>query len=408
MQPVLQDDLHEGLCLHGVDNAGRGIRGDLQDVESRQDLFKDGSMNVLILATHINIGGIGFYIFNLAKGLKAKGINCVVASSGGGLEERFKENGIPLLKLNIKTKCEFHPKLIIAIPKLIKFVNDNGIDIIHAHTRVAQVMGNIISKFSKAAFVTTCHGFFKSERISRRLFPLWGDGTIAISRAVKAHLVNDFRLPEGKIALIYNGIDTDVCLNDSQQGKESLKKSLGLGDGPVIGAVGRLSPVKGYKYLLLAMKDIKKDLPQANLLIVGEGPSENKLKDLSRNLNLGESVKFIKSTLEVKKFLDVMDIFVSPSLQEGLGLSLIEAMACGKACIATSIGGISEIIEDAYNGLLVPPSDSHALKDAIKKLISDKGLFSKLKNNARDSVKDKFSLERMADETIKFYEDVLK
>jgi glycosyltransferase involved in cell wall biosynthesis len=154
------------------------------------------------------------------------------------------------------------------------------------------------------------------------------------------------------------------------------------------------------------MKDLRSVMPDAKLLIIGEGPSGDELRDLSKKLNLGDSVKFVKATLDIRRFLAVMDIFVFPSMQEGLGLSLIEAMASGKACIATSIGGISSVIEDGKNGLLVHPGDSHSLTKAMRRLLLDKGLFSRLGNAARDSVKNKFSLDRMVEDTIKFYESV--
>ncbi len=376
-------------------------------------------MKILLLTTHINIGGVGLYLLNLAKGLKKRGVKCFVASSGGNLERYFKTARISLVNLDIKTKFEFNPKLIPEIFKLIRFVKKNDIDIIHAHTRVTQVLGRLISKFTtlkrrtsltgqaKPHFVTTCHGFFKSERLSRRLFPCWGEATIAISQAVKTHLINDFNLPENRISLIYNGIDLEEPSKVlTEEEKELLKENLRLGKGPVIGSIGRLSPVKGYKYLLFAMKDLKNVIPDVKLLIIGEGPSGNKLRDLSKKLNLEDSVSFVKATLDVRRFLTLMDIFVFPSIQEGLGLSLIEAMASGKVCIATSIGGISSVIEDGKNGLLVQPGDSHSLTEAMRRLLLDKELFSRLGSAARNSVKNKFSLDRMMEETIRFYESV--
>ncbi|MCK4463602.1 MAG: glycosyltransferase family 4 protein [Candidatus Omnitrophica bacterium] len=376
-------------------------------------------MKILLLTTHINIGGVGLYLLNLAKGLKKRGVKCFVASSGGNLERYFKTARISLVNLDIKTKFEFNPKLIPGIFKLIRFVKKNDIDIIHAHTRVTQVLGRLISKFTtlkrrtsltgqaKPHFVTTCHGFFKSERLSRRLFPCWGEATIAISQAVKTHLINDFNLPENRISLIYNGIDLEEPSKVlTEEEKELLKENLRLGKGPVIGSIGRLSPVKGYKYLLFAMKDLKNVIPDVKLLIIGEGPSGNKLRDLSKKLNLEDSVSFVKATLDVRRFLTLMDIFVFPSIQEGLGLSLIEAMASGKVCIATSIGGISSVIEDGKNGLLVQPGDSHSLTEAMRRLLLDKELFSRLGSAARNSVKNKFSLDRMMEETIRFYESV--
>ncbi|NQT22189.1 MAG: glycosyltransferase family 4 protein [Candidatus Omnitrophica bacterium] len=362
-------------------------------------------MKVLLLTTHLNIGGVGLYVLNLAKGLKEKGIDCVVASSGGGLEDHFRKAGIPLMYLDIKTKFEFNPKLIPAVRRLINFAKKTDLDIVHAHTRVAQVMAKAISRQSGASFVSTCHGFFNKRRISRIIYPCWGDRVIAISEAVKNHLKDDFKVSPKDITVIHNGIDSEKY-QEALEAKDviALKRKLKIEGGPVLGSIGRLSPVKGYKYLLCALKELKRDFPNLRLVLIGEGPEEQKLRSLTKKLNLEDSVLFINSTLDTKKFLALMDIFVFPSLQEGLGLSLLEAMASGKACIATSIGGISDIIEDGKNGLLVPPADSHCLKEAIKRLLSDKGFSSKIASCARKSVKDKFSMEKMVKGTIAFYE----
>jgi len=366
-------------------------------------------MKVLLLTTHINIGGVGLYTLNLAKGLRQRGIDCIVASSGGSLLDYFRTEGIPLMHLDIKTKFEFNPKLIPSVRRLINFGKKTDLDIVHAHTRVTQVMAQVVSKFTEASFVSTCHGFFNKRKISRMLFPCWGNKIIAISQAVKDHLKNDFNIPEKDITIIHNGIDfkkhEGVFIKKE---KEALKRKFKIRTGPVLGSIGRLSPVKGYKYLLFALKDIKKDFPETSLILIGEGPEEPSLRAVTKKLGLEKSVIFMNSTLDTKKFLQIMDIFIFPSLQEGLGLSLLEAMACGKACIATTIGGISDIITDGENGLLVPPSDSYHLKEAIKRLLLDKKLCSNIEQHALQSVKHKFSLDKMVDGTVEFYKYVLK
>ena len=127
-------------------------------------------MKVLLLTTHLNIGGVSVYTVNLAKGLARKGIQVWIASGGGELEKVLGKENIPHHRIDVKTKFEFHPKLIFAFSRLIKFVRENSIDVIHAQTRVTQVLAHLLSTFSRASYVSTCHGFFKKTRISRRLF----------------------------------------------------------------------------------------------------------------------------------------------------------------------------------------------------------------------------------------------
>ena len=362
-------------------------------------------MKVLLLTTHLNIGGVAVYTVSLAKALKREGVGVFVASSGGELVKSLKKDKIFHLKLNIKTKFEFNPKLIPEFFKLLKFIKKNNIDIIHAQTRVGQVLASLLSLVTRAYHVSTCHGFFKNKRWGRRLFGGWGDCCIAISDAVREHLVKDFNIKPDRVFLVYNGVDSNrfaAGIGDDEKG--TLRNSLGLDRYPVIGSVSRLSPVKGLRYLLFAMKDILREEPGAHLLLVGEGPSKEYLMELARRLGIENSVFFALNTTEPERFLSIIDVFVFYSLEEGLGLSLLEALACGKACVASNVGGVSSIIEDGRTGILVPPKDTHALKEAITKIIRDRKLKTLLGESGKAMVRDKFSLKKMAREVIDVYE----
>jgi len=361
-------------------------------------------MKVLLLATHLNIGGVAVYTINLAKGLKKKDIFVSVASSGGELVKRLEKSGIPHLTLGIRTKCEFNPKLILAFFKLLMFIKKNNIDIIHAQTRVTQVLAYFCSRFSGASYVSTCHGFFKKTRIARRLFSAWGSHVIAISDVVVEHLVKDLSVKRDDVSLIYNGVDNEAfsqALDKDEKG--ILKSNLGLDKSPVIGSISRLSPVKGLKYLLLAMKDILCEMPEARLLLVGEGPSKEYLMGLARKLGIENNVFFALNTTQTQRFLSIIDVFIFYSLEEGLGLSLLEALASGKSCVASNVGGVSSIIEDGVTGILVPPKDTHALKDAIIRVLKDKRLSASLAKKGNAMVKEKFSLDKMVKGVIDVY-----
>ena len=365
-------------------------------------------MKVLLLTTHINMGGVGRYVFELARGLKQKNVDCTVASSGGNLERFFHNGNIHLFTVDIKTKCEFHPKLILGVSQLADLVKRDNIDIIHAHTRVAQVLGCLLSRMTKVPFVTTCHGFFKSGRLSRKIFPCWGKRVIAISDAVRGHLTDDFKLPNEQVSVIYNGVDmAEYDIDMPVEKRRILKRNLGFTDGHVIGSIGRLSPVKGYDYLLHAIKEMKSRKYDVNLLLVGDGPEDKRLQGLTKRLGLENMVFFMKSRFDARRFFPLMDVYVLPSLQEGLGLSLLEAMASGRACVATRVGGISDVIQDGMNGLLVPPRDPRALANAITNLLDDSGVAGELGSNARGTVKNRFSLDEMISKTIGFYKGVM-
>ena len=367
------------------------------------------NMKVLLLTTHLNIGGVTSYTINLARALKNKGITVYIGSAGGELLEKVNRSGIKHIGLNVKTKFEFNPKLILSLVKLRSFIIKNNIDIVHSQTRVTQVLGVAAAKLTGVSFVSTCHGFFKKSRLGRKMFGAWGNFAIAISDAVRGHLINDLGLKKENVYLIYNGVDAN-SFSPEGVGDElgAFKYNLGLDTSPVIGSVSRLSPVKGLNYLLLAMKDILKELPEAKLLLVGEGPSKRHLMELARKLGIEKNVFFASSTTDTRRFLDIIDVFVFYSLEEGLGLSLLEAMACGKPCVASNVGGVSSIIEDGVTGILVPPKDTHTLKSAIIKVLKNAPLKERLALNGKKVIKNKFSLDNMVVEVINVYKKSCK
>lgn len=359
-------------------------------------------MKILHITNHLNVGGITSYVLTLSKGLKQRGHNIYIASYGGQLLAKFEEAGIIYIPVPIKTKKEISPKIIASLFKLSRVIKDNKIDIIHAHSRTTQVLACLLHRFTGVTYIFTCHGFFK-RRILRRIFPCWPEKVIAISEQVREHLIEDFGLALKDIAVINNGVDIDRFKTVSPEIRQQKKNSLGLGPGPAIGIIARLSDVKGHRYLIQAMKIVLGQSPQANLLIVGEGKTLKTLTDLAASLGISKGVFFIPETSDTTDALSAMDIFVMPSLQEGLGLALMEAMASGLAVIGSNVGGIKTLIQDGHNGLLVEPADAQGLARAISILLSDPLKRLDLGAHAQDFIRNNFSLSKMVLETEEEY-----
>lgn len=342
----------------------------------------------------------------LAKALKGLGHRVFVISSGGDLVKKLQGEGIFHLRLNIDTKSEMHPKILMGIYHLYWFIRENNIDIVHTHTRVTQVMGEASSRLTGVNHISTCHGFFR-PRLGRRLCGCWGKKVIAISEAVREHLVNDFRLKKSKVVLVHNGIDLEAFKRPyTPQERETIKRELRLSQGPVVGIISRLSSVKGHKFLVMAMKTVVEKFKGAQLLIVGEGEEEIGLKDMVEKLGLLKSVIFEKTILDTARVLSVIDVFVLPSIKEGLGLALLEALCCGKPAVASDVGGIYSIIRHGSTGLLVPPKDPDALAGAILKLLGDERLRESLGEAGQRLVYDNFSLLDMARKVELVYKEV--
>ena len=364
-------------------------------------------MKILLLTTHINIGGITSYLLTLTKGLTAKGHQVVVASSGGNMLKEFERAGARHLMVDVRTKSEIHPKLWWASSLISGFILEEGIEVIHAHTRVTQVMGHFLSGQTGVPMVTTCHGFFK-RRWFRKVFPCWGKGVIAISCPVALHLWKDFGVANERIHMVTNGIDLKRFTVADQGERNKKRLELGIGDHPVIGIIARLSDVKGIDVLLKAMPVVIQAIPNIQLIIAGEGPEKEKLQQIVQDLSLHAFVRFESTVNHTRDLLAAFDVFVMPSLMEGLGLSVIEAQATGIPVIASNVGGLPELVEDSKTGYLVPVGDSQVLAQRIIEMLKNPVQAKAMAAEARFLVEQKFSSEKMVEGTLKVYEQYLR
>jgi len=366
-------------------------------------------VKILLLTTHLNIGGITTYTVSLAKALKEKGNDVIVASGGGILVGELTAGGVSHVKLDMRTKSELSPKVIRAVFELRKLVKKMDIEVIHAQTRVTQVAGFFVSKLCGVKFVTTCHGFFRGN-VGRSLLPAWGSRVIAISEAVKEHLMKDFRVPEKKIALIHNGINPKRFLKEfSQEEKDALKDKFGIRrDHSVIGTIARFTPDKGHDVLLYALFEILKQKPNVQLVFAGDGKERSKVVDLVQHLDLSDNVIFVKSQINTLNILSVMDVFMfTPKRKEGLGLVLLEALAAAKPVVATNVGGVPSVIRDGVNGFLVKPSRPDLLVEPTIRLLKDKALYHRMSHAGREIVIQRFSVNGMADKVQTLYKELI-
>ena len=170
--------------------------------------------------------------------------------------------------------------------------------------------------------------------------------------------------------------------------------------------VGRLHEQKGHCYLIQAVSKVRKEFPKVKLLVTGEGEEENNLKKLVKSLDLTNEVIFAGLSSDIEKILPMAELFILPSLWEGLPNALLEAMAAGLPIIATKVGGIPRVIEDGREGILIAPEDIHGLANAIKKLLTDQKLANTLSANAQRKAVDHFSIETYTDKLLDFLETI--
>jgi len=287
-------------------------------------------------------------------------------------------------------------------------VRERGITHIHAHTRVAQIVAFFLKKSLDVQYVSTCHGFYR-KKILRRLLPAWGDRIIAISDPIREHLVNNFKVPKNKIILIHNGIDCERYakkLNDYNT--TELRKYFGVGSANfIIGSVSKIEKTKGYQDLIRAIPQIIERYPKTRFVFAGEGKYKKKLIRLARRLHVEHSVIFLGEIEEIHYFLEVIDLFVLPSVwAEGFGLAILEAMAFGKPVVASNVGSVYMLVQDGENGLLVPPGNAGAISEAILHLMQNPELLEQMRARSLQIAQNEFTIEKVVTDIIDLYADM--
>lgn len=367
-------------------------------------------MKILHLTTHLNRGGISKYILSVGSAFRKKGHEVFVASSGGEMEAEFKAEGLCLKTLAIRTKSELSPKIYWALPELVRWIKKERIEVIHAHTRVTQVMAFWAHGLSGRPFITTVHGFYK-RRLGRRLLPAWGERAVAISEPVGDHLREVFHFPLNQIRVIYNGVDfADFIIRFRKHNPEEIRREYGISQkAHVVGVTARLVPDKGHEYLIRAAKMLEPEFPDLSLLIVGDGRHRDHLKKLAERLNLLDRIYFTGNLRDVSKPLAAIDVFALPAVwREGFGLSIVEAMVCQKPVIVTNIWALNTLIQNGVNGILVGPRDVESLAGAIRLVMRDRDLRERISKAGQQTAQQRFSLDRMVEELETVYREVLR
>ena len=368
-------------------------------------------MRILQVTSHLDVGGIPRYVLTLSEQLAHRGHQVMVASDGGQLEARMQERGMTHWRLPLHTSAEFSLRVFSAFRQLMERLRREPVDLLHAHTRVAQVVAHAVFRRLGIPYVTTWHGIY-TPRLGRRLWPCLGERTMAISGQVAEHLRQAFHVPASRVRLVYNGIDTDYYAHRPEAATiQAWRRRWHLPDGqPVIGGIGRCATgrVKGFDLILVAACALKTRFPELHVLLVGDGPRRPFLEDVAKRLGLHGCVHFVGAVNDVRVPLALLDVFVFPSRwPEAFGLTLVEAMAAGKAVVATSHGAVSEILQHDVQGWIVPPNDPSAMADSIQGLLQHRAVAARLGQAAQARARGAFDVGRMVTEIEAVYREVV-
>ncbi len=370
-------------------------------------------INVMYLrSSYAQEGGPETLILSVLQGIDTSkfNINVVVLQELKASENFFESN---IKSLGFNADRIVWRNFIFFLPsffKLISLIKKHNVNIIHTHDVRSDFMGLIAGKMLGIPVVTSVHGWIGrslKERIHDffdKLIVRFASTIIANSKAMQRYLVR-LKIQERKVRTIHNAVDLSNFM--SAEGSESTKMELGLNSGfPIIGTVGRLDVEKGHEILLEAAQEVIQSCPEAAFVIAGQGPIESDLKKTAEKLKLSQRVTFTGYFRNLSKILGIMDIFVLPSLSEGLPLTLLEAMAAGKPIVATDVGGVPELIINGQTGLLVKSRSARELSKAILELVQNKEKARGLGEKAREAVLNNFSSEVMIKKLEDVYESV--
>lgn len=359
------------------------------------------SKRIFYLITDLDIGGAESMLFELVQRIdKNKFIPEVGCLKGKGIV------GKKLGTLGIKVRY-FHIEKLWHIYKLLKvvtFLRQDCFDILHSYLFHANIIGRVCGKIAGIPIIIS------SIRVceKKKLYHLWMDRItnwmvnleICVSKEVKNFTIEKVGIPEHKLEIVENGI-SDSFLDAVTSYRNKKVSSL------IVGTIARLSRQKGIEYLLYAAKRVINQFPDITFVIAGKGPLASQLKELSIKLGISGKVRFLGFRNDIPELLSVIDIFVLPSLWEGMPNVVLEAMAAEKPVIATDTGGSKDLIDSNINGVLVEPGNSEALAKAILKLLGDPAQRQRLGESARGKIKERFPIDKMISKTEQIYTQLL-
>lgn len=329
---------------------------------------------------------------------------CVLRSEEGS--QGFSRLGV---SLDVLSRGKLDPRTMF---DLIKIIKRDKIQILHCHGYGSSTFGRIVGLITGCPVVIQEHMIdpdipFYQKIADKILSPLTAKG-VAVSNAVKTFMTGVRSMPERKIQVIHNSIPSDYCDQYTDEQKNEYAKKYNIPqDKLLVGIVGRLDPLKAHTDFLLAAKEVLKTVPETCFIIVGEGALRSALEKYAQQLGIQNDVLFLGHCENVKEIISLFDLLALSSLTEGFALSIAEAMSQGKPVVATSVGGVPEVVVDGENGFLVPAKSPDQLAEKIIKLLCDKELRSKFGANALAHCQESFLAPVPVGKLSKLYSELL-
>jgi exopolysaccharide biosynthesis polyprenyl glycosylphosphotransferase len=375
-------------------------------------------IRILYVITLAEVGGAQTHLQSLIEKLDKERFEITIACSfTGPLVDNLRDLGVRVHELP-NLKREISPANDIkTLIHLIRFCRKEKFDILHAHSSKAGFLGRVAGYLARVpVIIFSVHGFAftpESTSVLRKIFMAIeffcgriSSKVICVSSKDMEYAVKEGIIPADRISRIANGVNIERFAKAGD--RQKIRNEFGFSDGEiVVGMVTRLVDAKGCREFIQSAADLTNKYSHVRFLLVGEGPEHDKYSGLKDELKLGNRLILTGVRDDIPDILVGIDIFTLPSYTEALPYAVIEAMSAGKAVIATSVGGIPELITDRKEGLLIEPKDQNALNEKIDELVNDSNLRESLGQAAKKKIEDNYFLEKTVNQTTSLYRNIL-
>jgi glycosyltransferase involved in cell wall biosynthesis len=367
-------------------------------------------VNLLILTTGLHMGGAEVVVRDLAQTIDRERFNVSICClrAFGSIGQGLAESGVDIFTLPgvYPGRVDYFTSV-----KLRRVIRDRRIDVVHSHTTHALVDGilcklatpglKVIHTFHFGNYPHTSSRILQMERLCSR----FADRLVAVGEFQREQIKSVFHLRDGAVGTVLNGVLMPV----PGAGDPAFRSRINADGKILVGTIATLIEQKGLRDLLSAARRVRESRDDVRFVLVGDGPKRTELEQLRRDLELDDTVVFYGWLRDAAALaLPSLDIYFQPSLWEAMSISILEAMAAGKAIVATDVGETPRVIEDRAEGLLFRPGDVNGMADAILALAADQGSRRRLGDAASKKVAERFTVDHMTRAYEKVYLDVLQ
>lgn len=376
------------------------------------------TLRIAMVVNNLNVGGLEKVVLSLLRRLDPKAFELhLVCLDGPG--RMFEEQPLPLERTLVlqKTPRKLGPIAVdpVALWRLRRWLLERDVQLLHAHNLAPLAYSGLVARTAwrpgrgRPRVVYSEHNQIHSataRTLSRfRNYIRLADHVVAVSRDLRSKLMDSPLSTRVPIDVIYNGIDGERF---NAMSGEPVRRELGLAPGELLIGTGVvLSRQKAIENLVRAAPRVLRQVPHARFAVAGDGPLRHDLEALSRELGLENQFRFLGYRSDMHQVIAALDVYVLPSLWEGLPLALLEALAMNKLIVCTRVGGNPEIVTEGVNGLVVEPGNVDALSSALVRALDDRALQASASNHNRNTFERQFSEPAMVAAHERLYHQLL-